>query len=492
VNAAITPAASVLLAAAPGSPETFLVWRAPALRFMGGFVAFPGGKTHDADAPLVDEANGVSLQLLSAVRELFEEAGVLLARREDGSFPPSGDDLSALRRALLDERLTFHDLLRHQRLRLDPRDLTPAGHLVTPPFAPVRFDTAFYVADLPRGQQAEVWPGELTRGQWATAADALAAWQRGEWLLSPPTVSILQTIAGRPVADLPERLRPLLRQLDDGRLPPIWFAPGVLMIPVDCQGLPPTTHTNAYLVGTGPRCLIDPGPTDPGERAKLFRAVEETWTGAGPVVDAVVLSHHHPDHVGAAVACAERYGVPILAHARTGEWLRDRVRIDRFLDDGDVLELGELSLTALLTPGHAPGHLAFHEPRLELLFAGDMVSTLSSIIICPDDGDLALYLASLERLRRLPCRLLLPAHGPPTARAAKTLEDAVAHRAERERQLLTALAAGPRDVGELAREMYRGLPERSMPLAELQVRTGLIKLSREGRAVEGEGRWRLS
>ena len=76
MNAPITPAASVLLAAAPGSREVFLVWRSPALRFMGGFVAFPGGKTHDADAPLVDAASGVSLQLLGAVRELFEETEI--------------------------------------------------------------------------------------------------------------------------------------------------------------------------------------------------------------------------------------------------------------------------------------------------------------------------------------------------------------------------------------------------------------------------------
>src|SRR5262245_65242594 len=116
---------------------------------MGGFVAFPGGKTHDADAPLVDESSGVSLQLLGAVRELFEETGVLLARCEDGSFPASSDELSRLRNDLLEGRITFHDLLGRQRLRLDPRDLTPAGHLVTPPFAPVRFDTAFYVANLP-------------------------------------------------------------------------------------------------------------------------------------------------------------------------------------------------------------------------------------------------------------------------------------------------------------------------------------------------------
>jgi glyoxylase-like metal-dependent hydrolase (beta-lactamase superfamily II) len=259
------------------------------------------------------------------------------------------------------------------------------------------------------------------------------------------------------------------------------------MIPLDCQGLPPTTHTNAYLVGTGPRYLLDPGPTDPVERSRLFGAIDDV--GAG--VDAVVLSHHHPDHVGAARLCADNYGVPILAHPRTAEWLRDRVRIDSFINDGDRLDLGERTLTALLTPGHAPGHLAFYEAGLQLLFAGDMVSTLSSIILCPDDGDLALYLASLGRLKRYPCRLLLPSHGPPTARAAKTLDDALAHRAERERQLIEALAEGPRTIEELTQQTYRGLPARSLPLAALQTQTGLIKLQREGRATEAEGRWRL-
>src|SRR5262249_3342891 len=104
-----------------------------------------------------------------------------------------------------------------------------------------------------------------------------------------------------------------------------------------------------------------------------------------------------------------------------------------------------------------------------------------------------LYLASLDRLKQLPCRLLLPSHGPPTIRAAKLLDDAVAHRAERERQLIEALAAGPRTGEQLARETYRGLRERSMALAQMQTRAGLIKLRREGRAAEvGQELWASS
>jgi glyoxylase-like metal-dependent hydrolase (beta-lactamase superfamily II)/8-oxo-dGTP pyrophosphatase MutT (NUDIX family) len=482
----ITEAASVLLAAGPSGHEVYLVARAATLRFMGGFVAFPGGKVHASDADLAEPARGLTHHHVGAVRELFEETGVLLARRADGQFPEAGDTLAALRRQLLDEQIAFADLLRAQELHLEPGDLTPAGHLVTPSFAPVRFDTAFYVADLPRRQRAEVWPGELTEGRWASAAAALDAWRRGEWFLSPPTVSILEVIRDRPVAELPAGLAPVLAQLVDGRLPPIWWAPGVLMAPLDCHGLPPTTHTNAFLVGTGPRCLLDPGAVDVGEQDRLFRVIDD----AGAGVDLVVLTHHHPDHIGAALACARRFGAPILAHPRTAELLDGKVPIDRALDDGDRLALGELSLTALFTPGHAPGHLAFHEPERGLLFAGDLVSTLSSVIITPGDGDLALYLESLERVRSLSARMLLPAHGPASTRPAHVLGEALLHRREREEQLVAALAGGARSIKELAEEVYRGLPARSMRLAELQIEAGLIKLQREGKAARVDAdRW---
>jgi glyoxylase-like metal-dependent hydrolase (beta-lactamase superfamily II)/8-oxo-dGTP pyrophosphatase MutT (NUDIX family) len=490
---AITEAASVLVTRHPGSAEVFLVHRSPSLRFMPGFVAFPGGKVHATDAGLADPAGGLTARHVSAVRELFEETGVLIARRLDGSFPTDTDDLPRLRLELIEERITFADLLADRGLRLHSADLTLAGRLVTPPFAPVRFDTTFYVASLPPGQHADVWDGELTEGLWASADSALASWRLGELLLSPPTQSILETIAGRSVAELPQRMRPALEEMDNGGLPPIWFSPGVRMVPLDCRGLPPTTYTNAYLVGTGPVHLLDPGPADPAEQKKLFDILD-----ARPP-DSIVLTHHHPDHIGAVAACVGRYRVPVLAHPTTAELLAGKVAVDRFIHDGESLDLGvaphgrgRWAMTALLTPGHAPGHLAFYQPDYRLLFAGDMVSTLSSMVIHPADGDLALYLDSLRRLMTLDVRLLLPAHGPPTTRSAHTLSEALEHRLVRERQLIEALASGPRTVAELALELYRGSPAPVLKLAEWQIEAGLIKLHREGRAAPaGAGRFRL-
>jgi glyoxylase-like metal-dependent hydrolase (beta-lactamase superfamily II) len=151
-------------------------------------------------------------------------------------------------------------------------------------------------------------------------------------------------------------------------------------------------------------------------------------------------------------------------------------------------------LQAIHTPGHASGHLCFYEPRYRLLFVGDMISTLSSVLIPPPpEGDLAVYLDSLRRLQTFPARLLLPAHGSPSARPAFLLEQALDHRREREEQLLQALGVEARTVPELAAELYRGLPEELMRFAAMQIQAGLHKLQQEGRtvAVEAE-RWRLN
>lgn len=492
---AIPQAASVLLARERGSSEVFIVARAPALRFLGGFLAFPGGKVHSSDHELAETHAGASGRLtgqhIAAVRELFEEIGVLLARDAAGAYPTAAE-LIPLRRELMAEQITFNDLLARHQLHLRPEDLTWVGSLVTPAFSPFRFDTAFFVAVLPPRQTAEVWPGELTEGAWHGSERALADWNAGDNLLSPPTVALLQAIRGRPVEELPERLRPLLAELESGAIHPIWFSPGVQMIPLFSQGLPPSTHTNAYLVGSDPAYLIDPGASDPAEQERLFAAL------TGRRLRGVVLTHHHPDHIGGAAVCAERYGVPILAHPLTAQALRGRIEVQQLLHDGDCLDLGTAPdgregwhLQAIHTPGHASGHLSFWEPRYRLLLVGDMISMLSSVIIPPPpEGDLTVYLESLRRLQTYPARLLLPAHGSPSARPAFALEQARNHRREREEQLLHALNAGPQTVSELAMELYRGLPPELMRFAEMQIQAGLHKLQGEGRAVaSGDHIW---
>lgn len=499
---AIADAASVVLARNRGTaaPEFFVVRRSAKLRFFGGYHAFPGGRVAPEDAA-VSIRGGASLsdpRRAAAARELFEETGILVARRADGSLPTDTRPWETQRRALLEDRLSFGPFLAAEDLHLHAADFLAAGSLLTPAFSPVRFQTDFFVAVLPPGQTAEVWPGELEAGFWTTAAALLDTWTKGAALVSPPTVTLLELLRDRPAAELPALLAPGLRALEGGAIPAIYFAPGVQMIPLRTVGLPPSSYTNAYLVGGERLYVLDPGAHEPEEQQRLF-AVLDTRRGEGGRLEAIVLTHHHPDHVGATAAVAARYGVPVLAHARTADALRGTVKVDGTLDEGDRLEMGTAPdsggpwhLEALHTPGHAGGHLCFYEPHYRLLFAGDMVSMLSSVVIAPPDGDLTLYLESLRRLRGLDCRMLLPGHGSPSVRSRQVIDDALSHRARREEQLLAALAAGgPQTVPELVASLYKDLPEELHGLARWQLLAGLEKLRREGRADASEERWSL-
>jgi glyoxylase-like metal-dependent hydrolase (beta-lactamase superfamily II)/8-oxo-dGTP pyrophosphatase MutT (NUDIX family) len=490
----IAEAASVLLTRGRGSPQVFAVRRSPELRFLGGFIAFPGGRVAPSDAA-VDPA--VDARRVAAARELFEETGVLIARRADGSFPAGGPALDDFRRELMADRLPFAELLRALELRLWAEDFVRAGDLVTPPFTTTRFDTTFFVAHLPPGQEPEIWPGELDGGWWETAQTLLERWKLGE-LVSPPTVSLLQLVESLPIHVLPDRLAPLLASLAAGAIHPIFFAPGVQMIPLRTIGLPPLTHTNAFLIGGEQAYLFDPGPKTEDERARLF-AVLDAEQAAGRRLAAVVLTHHHPDHIGAAAACAERYGVPIWAHPWTAQALRERFAVARLLGDGDRIELGSAAdgtpgwhLWAIHTPGHAPGHLAFYDPHYRFLYAADMVSTVTSIIIAPPEGDLTVYLDSLRRLQEVDCRLLLPSHGGPSSRPRQTLQEAIDHRLRREQMLLAALGPASRTVPELAAALYKALQGPLVRFAELQTLAGLQKLQREGRAEQVGNGWQLA
>jgi glyoxylase-like metal-dependent hydrolase (beta-lactamase superfamily II)/8-oxo-dGTP pyrophosphatase MutT (NUDIX family) len=494
----IAEAASVLLAREPGSPELFLVRRADHLRFFGGFWAFPGGKVCPADADVPVTAGAASPVLLlrraTAARELFEETGVLLARQADGSFLTASPALEQYRREMIAGRLSFAAILSQLGAAVRADDLAVIGDIITPDFVPLRFDTTFFVAHLPPGQRAEVWPGELAEGHWATAGSLLMCWTRGECLVSPPTVMALEAIRDHAADEAPTRLGPLLATIAAGAIHPIFFFPEVQLLPLRTLALAPGAHTNAYLLGRDPAYLLDPGPHEPAEQQRLFDAVDEQQR-AGRRLAAVVLTHHHPDHVGAVTVCAARYGVPVWAHPLTAAKLCGRIAVTREIHEGERLDLGTCPdgrgpwhLEAVHTPGHAPGHLAFYEARYRLLFVGDMVSTLSSVVIAPPEGDLAEYLRSLHKLRGYDCRLLLPSHGSASAQPAETIDACLRHRARREEQLLTALAGPARPITELAPELYGDLPADLMRLAQLQIQAGLEKLACEGRATKlGEG-----
>jgi glyoxylase-like metal-dependent hydrolase (beta-lactamase superfamily II) len=227
--------------------------------------------------------------------------------------------------------------------------------------------------------------------------------------------------------------------------------------------------TNTWIVGRDPSIVIDPGPDDAAH-------LEEVAIAAGRVT-AVVVTHDHPDHAPGARPLAERLGAPLYAFRLAGA---ERLR------DGQRLRAGPVELTAVHTPGHTSDHVAFFEPSEGALFTGDAVVGRGTTFINPPDGDLVQYLKSLRRMQELRPRTIYPGHGPVALRAGAKLEEYVAHRADREVQVLATMTDGPRTIGQMVEVIYADHPPDVYPLAARSVAAHLLKLESEGR-VERKG-----
>jgi glyoxylase-like metal-dependent hydrolase (beta-lactamase superfamily II) len=269
---------------------------------------------------------------------------------------------------------------------------------------------------------------------------------------------------------------------------PSVVAPGIRVLALRTPTLPPAAHTNVYLVGPsgGPVWVVDPGSPYAEEQAVLEAALAEL------PVEMVLLTHHHGDHVGGAAALAARRGVPIAAHANTAQRLAGRIEIARDLAADEVLSIGGVELRAIYTPGHADGHLCFEVASARATIAGDMVAGIGTILIDPDEGDMAQYLASLDALLARPAGALLPAHGPVIADGHAKLREYAAHRSMREAKVAAALGQAPASLAALCAAAYADTPRALWPLAERSLLAHLMKLAVDGIAASSEAGWALA
>jgi glyoxylase-like metal-dependent hydrolase (beta-lactamase superfamily II) len=219
--------------------------------------------------------------------------------------------------------------------------------------------------------------------------------------------------------------------------------------------------TNTWIVDAGPVvAVVDPGPDDDDHLAALVDRL------AGATVAVVLVTHSHPDHLPLA--------------ARLGALHHAAVRRYPDLGDGDIVRVGNLSLTALHTPGHSADHLCFFIAGDGAVFTGDLILGRGSSMVTYPEGDVAAYLRSLDRLAELAPRMLFPGHWDPVSDAAAKIDEYRHHRLEREAQILAEVRAGRGTAAELTRRVYGELEPGLSMAAEMTLRAHLRKLVDDG------------
>lgn len=227
--------------------------------------------------------------------------------------------------------------------------------------------------------------------------------------------------------------------------------------------------TNSWLLGRHPTWVVDPGPALPGHLEALAREIESRGGLGG-----IALTHDHADHCEAVAPLRDRFpGVPVAAA---------RGRVDVALGDGT--RFGPME--ALPLPGHSADHVVLIASGVAM--TGDAILGEGSVFVAPGPGSLAGYLAGLRRLAERRPELLAPGHGPPLHDPQASIQAYIAHRLERERRLLEALAAGARTVQEMLSAAWSDVPGPLRPAAAVTLAAHLDKLEEEGRLPEGVSR----
>lgn len=519
----------LLLRDAPGNAggiEVLMTRRSDKASFAPGAYVFPGGgidaldaQSHSAADRRPTQSDLHLTQAIAAIRESFEELGVLLARHADG--PRKGLMADAQDIAAIDRHQPFVAQCTARGLRLAADSVFMLAHWITDRDLPRRFDVPFLVARMPEGQEPVADEAEQFEPVWVRPADALARHEAGQFFMIFPTIRTLQrlatfattqavfdalahelplwtscpragTLAGKEArymeSDMPYGELALV--CPDGQIVhpldwqtgrPVPLLRNVQRLTAPNPGVMTGPGTNSYLVGdpaTG-FIAIDPGPADPEHLDKLWRA-------AGGDIRMIVCTHSHPDHspgaaplqalcVQAGKARPPILGLPSAPTARTASTFTP----DRSLQNNELLALdgqapeGNIThtLRVIYTPGHAANHLCLLLVEDALLFSGDHILNGSTTVVDPPDGNMADYLDSLDKLDAVCAEhgveFILPAHGYVLGDARGAIAKLKAHRLAREAKVLAAMQALPQgSMEDWVRHAYADVPPRMWPVAQ--------------------------
>jgi len=376
------------------------------MAFGGGLHVFPGGRVEaaDGDPRILARTPGGDAARVAATRELFEEAGVLLALLPSGgsvaSDPELMADLPRLRAALVAGELDLLAILERHDLRLSTDELVPIARWQTPRAYPRRFDTRFFAVELPLGATLDLDPREVAGHDWLTPAAALAQLAAGAMQLWPPTSSTLQRLER--AADI-GAIRAGLELVDGLPFSREGVDDGLTRLTGGKAFGPAGRPANTILVGRERIVVVDPG--DPDE--DFTDVIEAEAAARGGQIVAIALTHVDPGHASGSVVLQERTGAPIFAGPGGGASLSWAVTE---IGDGATISLGDMPLTAIATPGHRPDHLAFQMPDSTIL-SGDALTDRPTLVL-PPFGDAQAARESVDRLTALRSARIVPGHGP--------------------------------------------------------------------------------
>lgn len=420
IHAAVVPRPAstvVLVRDAPGGIEVLLSHRPSTMAFAPDVHVFPGGAVdpEDADPRLVARSRldpGAAAARLgggstpeealalhvAAVRELFEEAGVLLADIPTALDPA---ELGRARSSLVRGEASFAEICDRLDLRLRTDVLVSLSRWVTPPVMPRRFDARFFAAQLPAGSEASLEGDELLAHRWLRPAEALAGLADGSLRLWVPTAANLQRLAHA------SSFAEIVARLASGEADPPEVgavAPDVLRVRQGSAAGVDGLVTNAYVVGGRHVVVVDPG--DPSEEALL--ALVEAVRAERATITGVALTSAEADHTGGAEHLREGLGVLVHASAAVRAELPIPLEV---VADGAPVRAGDVRLVAVAAPGPRPDHLAYLVVASATVLTGDLLGPPERSI--PPTPDVPAWLDSIERIRSLRPRRLLPAHGEP-------------------------------------------------------------------------------
>jgi glyoxylase-like metal-dependent hydrolase (beta-lactamase superfamily II)/8-oxo-dGTP pyrophosphatase MutT (NUDIX family) len=537
----------VLLRDGKQGVEVLLLQRAERGDHNSGAWVFPGGLVDKADAQLhrlVDGltpsqaaerlklADGALDYAIAAVRECFEECGLLFGADRHGAVlgPQDAAELEPWRGPIHRGEKTMLDLHEATGVRLDLREVAYLSHWLTPLGRAKRFDTRFFIAAAPHGQVARHDGTEMTAHRWMRIPDALA--EGDDLKLMGPTRATLMSLAHfKTVAEAmawarsPREVSRIFPRIGDGaqgqrpvmpnehawaelgRLDPqglgtssydivadrpVRLSPRVIRITAGNASVMTGPGTNSYLVGGGPRnewAVIDPGPVDETHVQALVAAAP------GPITR-IFVTHTHSDHSPACVALKAATGAVTLGCVADFADRQDKTFVpDQPLQGGERISIDEVTtLRVIHTPGHASNHLCYLLEEENTLFTGDHVMQSSTVVINPPDGDMAAYVDSLRSLATMDgIDWLAPGHGFLMEQPRRAFEWIVRHRLQREAKVLDALhAVGPADADQLLARVYDDVTPKLHAIAMRSLLAHLYKLRGEGRAVEENGRWRVT